>query len=109
MNIKEKTAQKVKKLFETEPLIEFPNFLTGLRLAYGRTRRNVCRDMDFSEMRMFCLENGLFRREIPDGEFSLIAEYYGIEPSLLKKKAEKFMAEGKNKPQGHYVPRKLSQ
>lgn len=98
--------QNVKKIFESKEHMDFTDLLVGLRKAYGRTRRTVCREMPFSEMRMFCLENGLFRRPIPDEEIEAIAIYYSIDHVELKYKAEKFMAEGKTKAQGNYIPRK---
>ena len=106
MDIRELTEQKVKKLLENENKIDFHHFLSALRLAYGRSRRNICQEMKFSEMRMFCLENGLFRRQLDESELALITEFYGLPNDLLSKKAQKFMAEGKNKPQGNYVPKK---
>lgn len=107
MNIRDIADQKVKKILENESKIDFHHFLTALRIAYGRSRRNICKEINFSEMRMFCLENGLFRRPLEDDELNKISSYYGLEPTLLITKAQRFMTEGKNKPQGNYVPRRV--
>lgn len=80
----------------------FPEVLQGLRKAHGLSRRGVCKDLEFSEMRMFWLENGYFKKEIPDGEISLLAHYYGVDAELLFKKYLSFADQKKSQTQ--YIP-----
>lgn len=101
MNIQDLTKLKLNKLLDDYHLLKFPDLLKGLRLAYGRSRRNVCKDLDFSEMRMFCLENGTFRRPIMTDEIEMISNYYNFDSHLMKQKADQFFTTGHGKPQAH--------
>lgn|SRR5574340_289062 len=82
----------------------FPQILQELRKAHGLSRRGVCKDLELSEMRMFWLENGYFKKEIHDGEIALFARYYGIDPEKLFKKYINFTDQ--RKPQTDYVPKR---
>lgn len=101
MNIEDLTKLKLNKLLDSYHLLHFPELLKGLRIAYGRSRRNVCKDLDFSEMRMFCLENGTFRRPIVQDEIEMISKYYNFDSYLMKEKADQFITKGQGKPQAH--------
>jgi len=91
MNIEDITKLKLNKLIDSYQILQFPELLKGLRVAYGRSRRNVCHDLRFSEMRMFCLENGTFRRPILQDEIEMISKYYNFDSYLMKEKADQFI------------------
>lgn len=91
MNIKEIINQKLKKCLDKQADMNFAEFLHAVRKAYGRSRRTVCEELKFSEMRMFCLENGTFRFPIPQDEIELLADYYDVDIKLLRNKAHHFI------------------
>lgn len=99
MTIKEIINLRLKKVLDREQDMKFPEFLQEIRLAYGQSRTNVCLDLNFSEMRMFCLETGAFRRFAPDIEIEMISNYYGIDSKTMKQKAYDFISEGHGRPQ----------
>lgn len=103
MNLEDRIKLRLKKLLDRQRDMQFPEFLKGLRLAYGQSRRNVCTDLKFSEMRMFCLENGTFRRGVLLSEIEMIAKYYNIEIDLIKEKANNFILGGYGKQQSNRV------
>lgn len=103
MNIEERIKVKLKKLLDKQQVMQFPELLKGLRLAYGQSRRNVCTDLKFSEMRMFCLENGTFRRPVMINEIEMISNYYNFDSTILKTKADSFITDGYGKPQSNKV------
>lgn len=94
----ELTKQHVADIEKGHEYFEFPTYLQAIRKAHSLTRRAVCQDLMFSEMRMFWLEHGCFRREVPENEISMLAEYYGINGSLLKKKHDAYMSISKPQP-----------
>ena len=99
MKLEDRIKFNLKKLLDRQELMEFPQFLQGLRNAYGQSRRNVCKDLKFSEMRMYCLENGTFRIPMQKEEIDLIADYYGVESEVMEKKAYNFITQGLGVPQ----------
>lgn len=103
MNLESRIKDRLNKLVDRQNLMEFPELLKRLRLAYGQSRRNVCTDLKFSEMRMFCLENGTFRRPIMLKEIETLANYYNFDRALMKSKADSFITNGYGKPQSNKV------
>lgn len=107
MNSKHKlTSEILKNLTEGHEYFEFPQFLQALRKAHTLSRRTVCKDLSFSEMRMFWLENGFFKHEMPQDELEKIASYYGIAPSLLLAKHNEFFESEHLKAQTEYQPKR---
>ena len=90
---------KIDKLIANQKKFDFPQFLFQIRKCYGLPRRTVCKDISFSEMKMFHLENGYFRTFIPLDELCRISEYYSIDNDLFEDKMTKFILEGKGIPQ----------
>lgn len=105
MNVQDRIKLKLKKILDKQGVMKFPQFLKGVRLAYGQSRRNVCTDLKFSEMRMFCLENGTFRRGVTEDEIETISKYYDIDSSIVRTKANSFIAQGLGKPQSNRARR----
>lgn len=81
---------------------DFPEFLNTLRRSLGIQRRYLCQNTSLLESRMFYLEKGRFKRMPDDYELVTLAEYYGVDPKIMKRKCEVFLASGKAKPQ--YTP-----
>jgi len=100
------TATKIDFLIHTCEELNFPQFLQACRSAHGLTRREVCNDLKFSEMRMFWLENGFFKKEIPKQDICRLAEYYTIPLNLMIAKYQVFRDLCLTKPQTYYVPKK---
>ena len=106
MDIEERAKDSLEYLGLIAHEMQFPEYLEEIRNCYRRSRRSVCKDMMFSEFRLFCLENGTVRKPIPDHEIELIAYYYKIDKGLLKKKAKEFIESGLGKPQSNKVKRR---
>lgn len=99
MNKYELTKEKVSYLIAKENKYDFPQFLTEIRKCFGLTRRSACKEMQYPEMKMFHLESGTFRRHVPFEDIIQISEYYDVDSSILKQKADEFISEGKGIPQ----------
>lgn len=99
------TEDRIKFLLGKASAFKFPQFLIELRKAHGLTRRAVCKDLSFSEMRMFWLENGCFKTAMPDEELNMFADYYGIDPKLIQYKHLLYI-NTESKDQTQYVPKK---
>lgn len=100
------TKQKIHNLVLDIENLMFPEFLQSLRKIHGLTRRTVCEDLKFSPMRMFWIENGYFKRQIPMEELDKLAQYYGIHPSFLFSKLCHFEECEMSKSQAQYTPKK---
>lgn len=87
---------RIKKLVKEEEKYEFPDMLRMLRSIHGMKRKNVAIDLGLSQSRIFYLEYGGFKR-FPSEEITLLSDYYGVAPQLLRKKAKKFLSEAHNK------------
>jgi hypothetical protein len=105
MRKKDLIEQKLNEIVENHNNYEFPQFLQALRMAYDTPRRNVCKELSFSEMRLFCLEHGVFRKNIREEEANILGEYYGVDPSIIRKKANLFIYNNKGISQQTYCPR----
>jgi len=104
MNKAELTKLRLQFLLDKEGDFSFPEMLVELRKLHGLTRRGVCKDLELSEMRMFWIEHGCFKKDIHDGTISLLASYYGIDPNLLLKKYVGFT--NSRKSQADHQPKK---
>lgn len=106
MNKLKVTEAKIHQLAKDSSGLRFPEFLKELRKAYGLGRRQVCKDLAFSEMRMFWLESGCFKRDIPTTDLVMLAEYYGIAIETLIAKYQLFKDLSQNQSQIDYQPKK---
>lgn len=102
MNKYEITREKIGKLVSKESKYEFPSFLSEVRKCFGLTRRVACKDMNFPEMKLFHLENGVFRTHLDYEQIKKLSNYYDIDSQLLKSKADEFITQGKGIPQSKY-------
>lgn len=84
----------------------FPEFLKELRKTHGLSRRTVCKDLSISEMRMFWLEHGFFKKGIPEEELDTLASYYAIPSPVLLNRYHVFMSQAKNDPSLGYTPKR---
>ena len=92
MNRIKLTEMKVAEVVNNAAAMNFPDFLKSLRKAHAVGRRVVNHDIGFSEMRLFWLEGGYFKNDIPNSDLSLLAEYYGVPMTLLLAKYQVFKA-----------------
>lgn len=100
------TKEILNNLSEGHQYFDFPEFLQALRKAHSLSRRAVCKDLSFSEMRMFWLESGFFKHEMPKQELEKIATYYGVDSSLLLDKHNAYFEAEKAKAQSEYKPKR---
>lgn len=95
MNIEERNRRRLFNLMQNEEKFEFPEFLEELRKCYRISREIANNDLNYPINRLYCLENGCFKRVIPMDEITLLADYYNIDSKILKKKADDFVLSGK--------------
>ena len=84
----------LKDVIKKERFYEFPEFLRQIRTALGPSRRKVSSDLDIPYEKLNRLEHGEFKTFYLF-EINALAEYYGIQRSLLTKKCKKFLKETK--------------
>lgn len=102
MNKLKMIEEKLSELAVKSQQFNFPDFLRVLRRAHGLARRQVCHDLNFSEMRMYYLEHGYFKKELPTQDISMLAEYYGVPVEVMMGKYQVFIDLDQGKPQPGY-------
>lgn len=90
--------EQITQLEESNDQYDFPELLLMMRNIFGLTRRAVCKELGFSEMRMFWLEHGCFRNPVTHEEIDVLAKYYGVSSGMLKKKHDDYIKNSKPQP-----------
>jgi transcriptional regulator with XRE-family HTH domain len=90
------TEIKLQSLINREYSYSFPDFITELRKALGRTRQVVAYDLDLEYDALLRMESGKSKIYNADS-VRLLAEYYGVNPSILEQKSRKWQLERKKK------------
>jgi len=90
------TEIKLQSLIKREYSYNFPDFITELRKVLGRTRQVVAYDLDLEYDALLRMESGK-SKVYNAGSVTLLAEYYGVNPSILEKKSRTWQLESKKK------------
>ena len=90
------TEIRLQKVVDHEQNYTFPEFLIELRKTLGRTRQVVAYELDLEYDALLRMESGK-SRVFSIEKTHLLAEYYGVNTSLLEEKARKWTREMKKK------------
>jgi transcriptional regulator with XRE-family HTH domain len=95
MRREEQTKAKIQHCIVNESKYEFPDFLSLLRQCHNLTRRTVAEDTGVNKMQQYYLEKGDFCVMPKIHHLVHLADYYGVDDRLLKKKAHEFLQKKK--------------
>src|ERR1051325_9735493 len=106
MNIKSYDKVKASKLQEIVYRAEefdFTEFLTLLRGALGITQKVLSQDTAIPDWKIHNWESGKFVRPPKYEHLVALADYFGISPRLLKKKALEYGQQGRRRRSSCYM------
>jgi len=96
MNREQQTKTKIQSCIANEARYDFPDFLSLLRQSYNLTRRTVAEDTGVNKMQQYHLEKGDFCVMPKIHHMVQLADYYGVDDRLLRKKAYDYLQKKKN-------------
>lgn len=95
MKREEQVKTKIQSCIANEAKYEFPDFLSLLRQNHNLTRRTVQEDTGVNKMQQYYLEKGDFSVMPKIHHLVHLADYYGVDDRLLKKKAYDYLQKKK--------------
>ena len=103
MNIVQLCQFKIKCLIEDEEKYNFPEFLQILRKSLMISRKTIQLSTGISQLRLYYLEKGNFKRKFNKTEINLLANFYQIPKSILIKKWNEYI-DGANRDNNNGEP-----
>lgn len=85
-SILDKTAMKLQTIIDNESEFSYSFFLIHLRLALGRTKQSVAYELEIDYDDLCRHEEERMSKRFDSAKNELLAEYYGVKPSVLERK-----------------------